>query len=50
MGTNPLDLLAKIRKSIWNIYLAAPEECRQLVAPKFIDFAQELARTGDLSW
>lgn len=45
-----LDVINMIRHAVWDAWLATPGELRQLVVPKFIDFARELGKTGDLSY
>ena len=45
-----LELAHLIRIAIWNIYQSAPDELKQIVIPKFRDFANEMERTGTLDW
>ena len=44
------EVIDAIRKAIQRVFEACPEKLRGIVAPKFRDFANELERTGDLSW
>ena len=44
------ELIDRIRKSIWTVWVDCPPEWKKLVIPKFRNFLEELEQTGDLGW
>ncbi len=49
-GVPAFDVIDGIRHAIWKEWLNCPDEWKLLIVPRFKQFADELAETGDLDW